>query len=118
MTRIGFLKVTLALVLTNVAYAKTAPSRAPIESVIGEYVVVLNQNTDEIEDLEVELGAKIIDQIRDDAVLVRTSLVEKQTQALERLRRNEFVVAADPNFIYRAIAKPNDPEFFRLWGLS
>jgi subtilisin family serine protease len=37
--------------------------------------------------------------------------------ALANLRRNPNVEYAEPNYMYRALATPNDPQFTELWGL-
>jgi thermitase len=38
--------------------------------------------------------------------------------AIERLERSPAVEYAEPNYIYRAQAVPNDPRFGELWGLN
>jgi subtilisin family serine protease len=39
-------------------------------------------------------------------------------QAIERYRRNPRVLYAEPNWIVRAVAAPNDANFGQLWGLN
>jgi subtilisin family serine protease len=39
-------------------------------------------------------------------------------EAVEMFRANRDVEAAEPNYIVRALAAPNDPDFHEQWGLS
>jgi subtilisin family serine protease len=41
----------------------------------------------------------------------------KVNTALTQLRQNPHVEYAEPNYIMRALALPNDPQFNQLWGL-
>src|SRR6185369_4666752 len=39
-------------------------------------------------------------------------------RAIARYRHHPKIEFIEPNYVYRIVTTPNDPEFFRLWGLS
>ncbi|MES2856911.1 MAG: S8 family serine peptidase [Bdellovibrionota bacterium] len=88
------------------------------ESVPGEFVVALSKDAKSIPSLESKLGGKILRHVRKDIVLVKRNQKETGQLALEKIRDLGFVKAASPNFIYRTVGIPNDPEFGNLWGLA
>jgi thermitase len=81
----------------------------------GEFVVELQRavHPSEYEWLSRVLGARVTDRVRDNMVVV----VDGRELALERLRENRWVKMVEPNFKYKALALPNDPELKQLWGL-
>jgi thermitase len=52
------------------------------------------------------------------AVLVRLPAGESVSAEAEALERDASVISAEPNYIYRVSATPNDPRFADLWGLQ
>jgi thermitase len=114
-------KFAVALTLTAIPIAAHANSltKEPAH-VPGEYVVTLRPSFDiyKSEEIERELGGKIVDRIRNNMFLVKRSDAESLEIALDALRRNELVEVADPNMIYHAFKTPNDPSFSQLWGMN
>lgn len=99
---------------------KSAVKAHAIESHAGQYLVQLNdaRSLASVKMLERQLGAQIVDRVRDDVVLVQRPVGEANSSALKSLMSSSIVRVAEPNFIYRVNRSPNDPNFKDLWGLS
>lgn len=95
-----------------------APGSTAHKSVPGQFVVQLKQARSDYDFLERQLQGKIIDQVRPDMVLVQRDPKEPVAEAVKALENSQFVAIAEPNYIYKAVKTPNDPEYGRLWGLS
>lgn len=99
-------------------------SGAKLESVPGEYIVQL-KSASELESFEVQaasVGAEVVEHLRNDLVLVRTagesaSRFSEKSQ-ISRMSRLASVSIVEPNYIYRAVKLPNDPDLGKLWGLK
>jgi thermitase len=116
---------TAAFVFSG-ATVHAAPSKV-VESVPGEFVVELHttMGTQSISSLDLKtlsqkLGVQVVDRIRDDLVVVRTSSPgEAQAQSLaERLQANPLVAIVEPNYIYQASKTSNDPDLGKTWGIK
>lgn len=102
--------------LTNAAFAVTEPEAVP-----GEYIVKLRSNTKRmsLQSLGHELNASVKEQIPGlPYVVVKRPTVELATSAVKQIKQNPMVELVEPNYIYRAIGTPNDPDFSKLWGLK
>lgn len=88
----------------------------------GEFVVELHRRSDQNEaSLSRELGARIVDRIRPEIVLVRAepgSTTDTQKALLSKLKENKLVSRVEPNYIYRLSKLPNDPGLSETWGLK
>lgn len=65
------------------------------------------------------VGARVLQTFRLVDNLARVALPAGVTveEAIRRYRQNPDVLYAEPNFIVRKAAAPNDPRFGELWGL-
>ncbi|MES2963105.1 MAG: S8 family serine peptidase [Bdellovibrionota bacterium] len=103
------------------AIPKKQKSNGPrvVESVAGQYLVRLSdaRSLYSMKALERQLGAEIVDRVRDDVVLVQRPIAETKTSAMKTLRSLSYVRAVEPNFIYRANRAPDDTNYKELWGL-
>lgn len=120
---------TAALVLSGVFSGPLAHAAAPavVESVPGEFVVELQPvigtqsiGTFNVQALSQKLGVEVIDRIRDDLVVVRSSM--KSAGAISNLakglRKNPLVAIVEPNYIYHASKTSNDPDLGKTWGIQ
>lgn len=122
MTFHRYAAILLAIAIASISIL-TSPANARVQFEgdykEGEFVIQLRSayRADQNRDLERKLGAEVLSQVRPDLILVKTTHREKIEQTLERLNSVPEVLIAEPNYIYRAIRSPNDPEYKRLWGL-
>lgn len=97
-----------------------------IESVPGEFVVQLKPSASFIgfEKQVLSLGAEVVENIREDLILVRAAGESSKAGAVSaqkfaaQLSMLSMVEVAEPNYIYRAVKLPNDPDLQKLWGLK
>ena len=99
-------------------------STEELEAVPGEYVVEVSLpttlgrlTTDEVEGV---LGLEVSQSLKPDhsLLLVKRSVVESMESVVATLENNDYIVTAEPNYIYKLDAVPNDPMFNQLWGLQ
>ena len=89
------------------------------ERVPGEVVVRYAAGTDAADraELRSEVEADSVEEI----ALARTEVIEVPNgtvdEAIATLEQSPGVAFAEPNFVYRAAAMPNDPRFQSNWGL-
>lgn len=50
-------------------------------------------------------------------ISVRRNIIETASSVIERISNLPYVEYIEPNYIYRTVAIPNDPELDKLWGL-
>ncbi len=103
-------------------------SEIKIETVPGEYVVQLKPRVSlaSFHTLASELGVEVIETLRDDLILVRnageslgtSSTLVGAKKFASRLSALPTVQMAEPNYLYRALKMPNDPDLGKLWGLK
>ena len=100
----------------------TLQANAEHEFVPGQYIVKLKAQASKIQssDLEHILGAKIIQKLSEESqsILVQRSEVELKTFAIQQMQESALVEYAEPNYIYRHFATPNDAEYAQLWGMN
>lgn len=108
------------MAMAGTATAVGDKSKAAPESIKGQYVVQLVRPRSHYDTraLERKLDARIIDQIRPDLILIQRDSNETQAATLRFLNDNPAVEIAEPNWIYRIVKTPNDPEYGKLWGLN
>lgn len=119
----GITVITAALLL---APPVRSESDLKIESVPGEFVVQLKPSASftGFEKQALGLGVKVVENIREDLVLVRAAGESFRAGAVSaqkfaaRLSTLAMVEVAEPNYIYRAVKLPNDPDLQKLWGLK
>jgi thermitase len=100
--------------------ANTQLRTPDIETVPGQYVVQLKNEHSfyGVQALESKLAARFVDQVRDDIIVIERDPSEDRNKAIRELEKSGMVEIAEPNYIFRAIRKPNDPDYSQLWGLS
>ncbi len=90
-------------------------------AVPGEYVVKLRQplvNKSKTQ-LAPVAGLPVVDVIRDDLVVVKNKFLHLNSQLiLKNLQMNPAVARVEPNYIYKIVRMPNDPDYSKLWGLN
>lgn len=134
MTIKGFMKwsgrgsfvAIVAACLTTTAFAvsnnQSKPQKGPKppESVPGQYVIQLSKAraSFDIKKLEARLGGRIVSDVREDIVLVQRDIKEDPSEGTRSLSRLREVLIAEPNYILRASATPDDKDYGRLWGLN
>lgn len=113
------LLITLMLVLTPIADARER-GKPKIEAVPNEYVVQLKRPIGEMQlsSVSAMVGAKVIETIQDDVVLIKKVGNGRQMDVMRSLSKNSAIVRVEPNYIYRFNRIPNDPDMGRLWGLK
>ncbi|MDZ4083307.1 MAG: S8 family serine peptidase [Bdellovibrionales bacterium] len=119
----GITVITAALLL---APPVRSESDLKIESVPGEFVVQLkpSANFDGFERQALSLGAEVVENIRGDLILVRAAGESSKASGIAaqkfaaQLSTLSMVEVAEPNYIYRAVKLPNDPDLQKLWGLK
>lgn len=97
-----------------------------IEYVPGEFLIKLKhqypvenvlKNPDQFGIRLADLG-QLKNTIKELNVLsVQRSSIETVDSVVERVSTFSYVEYIEPNYIYRAVAVPNDPELDKLWGL-
>lgn len=107
-----------AVVLT--LFVGVTVSAAEPESVPGQYVIQLKESRSfyEGQNLEQIFSAKIIDQVRPDILVIQRNPAERSSVVLNELKSESMVERVEPNFIYRTVRAPNDPDYSKLWGLK
>jgi subtilase family protein/fervidolysin-like protein len=114
----------LAALFLGGTESAAAPIRAAAkpakEAVPGELLIGFREGVSAAEQQKLlkKIGAlekRKFKRIRGAMIALRPDAV---AHALERLRDDDRVRYAEPNFIVHADALPNDPSFFRLWGLN
>jgi subtilisin family serine protease len=120
----GFSAVAAALALAGLASAAGAPAPTPAprpEYVPGELIVRFNAGSGPTRRAEIlrENGARRKRTMRLPGAEVVSVARGKSVEAAAReLEAQPGVVFAEPNYIYRPMAMPNDPRFGALWGLQ
>jgi thermitase len=100
--------------------AKTQLRSPDIETVPGQYVVQLKNQYSfyGVQALESKFKARFVDQVREDIILIERDPSEDRSKVIRELEKSGMVEIAEPNYVFRAIRKPNDPDYSQLWGLS
>ncbi len=127
--RVLFVVLALALLSTAALAAEYAP---------GEALVVLKNDIGEVGEGSLSRAAALDGYVEGVARAVSASEVEtfralsnggkgifalmksstKTTEELvAELKANENVLSVSPNYVYRALARPNDADYSSLWGL-
>lgn len=114
--------LTIVSVLTSILLAHAQPALAlEAEAVPGEYLVKLKVpvKKENLQELEQKLGAPIENVIaRHRIVRIQKPKIQLPDIVIQSLEENPIVAVAEQNFIYRINKTPNDPSFFKLWGLK
>jgi subtilisin family serine protease len=119
----GFSAVAAALALAGFASAAGAPAPAAApgpEYVPGELIVRFNEGSGPTRRAEIlsENGARRKRMMRlPGAEVVSVPRGTSVEAAARELEAQPGVLFAEPNYIYRPTATPNDPRFGALWGL-
>jgi subtilisin family serine protease len=119
----GLSAVAAAVVLAGFASAAGAPAPTPApkpEYVPGELIVRFNAGSGPTRRAEIlrENGARRKRTMRLPGAEVVSVARGKSVEAAAReLEAQPGVAFAEPNYIYRLMALPNDPRFGALWGL-
>lgn len=108
-----FLFTTLAAISVHAAEPEAVP---------GEFIVKLRPQISmmSLDFLSARLGAKIKSKILDDEnfYVIQKPMIEMKSAVIKEISQDPMVEYVEPNFIYRASALPNDPDFSKLWGLK
>lgn len=116
-----------SLGLPTSAAVENPAATAPPEVVAREFVVELrgdhNVQLKDIESLSQHLGVQVVDRVRSNMVLVRSSTAADAATLEIKLREHPLVSRVEPNYVYHAnnlnmLKTPNDPDFVRTWGLQ
>lgn len=111
-------RVACALALSLITFGAMNSHAADIEAVPGEYVVKLKHNM-RVSDIGTLLNSEVKSIIpEDNLVVVKRSIIERSDWTIKSLQQIDLVEYAEPNFIYRILKTPNDPNFGKLWGLK
>ncbi len=91
------------------------------EVVPGQFLVKLKPQFQALGDQSIEraLGAEVKGQVSESSkwIAVRRPTVETTAYALSAMKQSSIVEKVEPNYIYRPVKLPNDPELQNLWGL-
>src|SRR5687767_5011512 len=104
-----------------VSFAVAAPTAIAAERAPGEIVVSYERGVIGAERAAVRRSARVdlVRQLRvPRAELVRTTAGADVEALARQMSRRPGVAFAEPNFVFRTAAAPNDPLFGRLWGLN
>ncbi|MEZ0390980.1 MAG: S8 family serine peptidase [Pseudobdellovibrionaceae bacterium] len=114
--------LTISAVLTSMLLLNLSSAKAQeAEAVPGEYLVKLKAPLfgQDLKKIEKELGAPIESTIPEHRIVrIQKATVQTSKSVIKSLSQNPNVELVEPNYIYRAIKTPNDPELQRLWGLK
>ncbi|MEX2645275.1 MAG: S8 family serine peptidase [Gaiellaceae bacterium] len=117
----GSVLVALALVLAGSSGAAREPAKGPrAERVPGELVVVFRPGVAPVRRERALAAAGLRPKrelTRDGRNVLAVGEPRASEVALKRLGSDSSVAYAEPNFVVRALATPNDPSFGQLWGL-
>lgn len=109
------------LAVTLMCMAAPSASFGAADHVPGQVVVKFTDGTS-AQQQETALGAggvsRVLSTIRGTGGAKVTLTTIGVQAAIDRLERSSVVEYAEPNFIYRATAVPNDPMFGQMWGLD
>jgi thermitase len=90
------------------------------EIVAGEVIVKYNKNKKGEDSVNKDLSTYEIQSDTDDSYLkvkkVKVKDSKNMLEVIEKLRKNPHVEYVEPNFVYRALAVPNDPYYRNQWG--
>jgi subtilisin family serine protease len=114
-----FIRVALSAILVTAAVCVS--DARDLEAVPGEFLVRIKSSAFSMNrpELEQSLASKILREIPSDHLLVlKRSVVEVASSAIESLSHNPYVEVAEPNYIYRLEKTPNDLDYGKLWGLK
>jgi thermitase len=117
----GRQSVLASLVLISLFLSFNAVAAFEPEAVPGEYVVKLKDKSRFLQfgAFDADLQGVVKNLASSDyLVLVQRSKIELRDTALAALNQAGDVLIAEPNFIYRKLAQPNDPDYSKLWGLK
>ncbi|MBI2944796.1 MAG: peptidase S8 [Candidatus Wallbacteria bacterium] len=100
------------------AAAPSEPERVP-----GELLVDLRDDASEEQELALErrMGIELVETGPSNAAIrvMRASVLpEREPALLQALAAEPLVEAAEPNYIYRALAVPNDPLYKHQWHMD
>lgn len=119
----GITVFTAALLL---APPVRSESDLKVESVPGEFVIQLKTSASfaSFEKQIRGLGVEVAETLREDLILVRAAGESSQVgirsakKFAAKLSSLAAVELAEPNYVYRAVKLPNDPDLQKLWGLK
>lgn len=91
------------------------------EVVPGQFLVKLKPQFQALNANSVakSLGVEVTGRISDSSewIAVRRPTMETTTYALSAMKSSALVAKVEPNYIYKAVKLPNDPELQNLWGM-
>ena len=112
----------IGLLCAAVAGGASASRPKQLESVPGEFVVELRQEqtltATELSVLQTRLGGQISRQVRPGMFVVKRSVRENVHAAAQAMAELPEVLHAEPNYIFHALAMPNDPDLKKVWGIN
>ena len=127
LSRAAKLAAVVGLLFSTAAFVSANPKIYPhrtkpeLKSVPGQFLVQFNPSVLRALDakaLERVLGGQVVEQIRENLLLVQRDPNESNSKGLKALRSNDAISSADPNYIVSINRTPNDTEYGKLWGLS
>jgi subtilisin family serine protease len=115
-------RCVLIAVLTSFV-ATSVPDSAPAKRKFLPHQLLVrfepHVKADKRRKIRAEVGAKVADRLPVDNLQLVTLPNDISVKGADRkLEREDGVRYAEPNFLFRLAAVPNDPLFGRLWGLS
>lgn len=114
------------LVLVILAFSTQAWSAFPSkerfkpEVIPGQFLVKLKPQFQALNQQSITraLGVEVKRQLPDSKwISVRRPMIETTAFALSAMKANSLVDQVEPNYIYRPVKLPDDPELQNLWGL-
>ncbi|HEY8418130.1 MAG TPA: S8 family serine peptidase, partial [Limnochordales bacterium] len=102
---------------TSASVVRTTAARVP-----GEWIVQLNGDypVQAVHDMWAEAGVQVIERLPDNFYLVAATEAGSEAEVEQRLAMLPNVVSVEPNQRVQPVAVPyvpNDPYFYRQWGL-
>lgn len=117
----GIIFLTVLVISTQAWSATKKSGVIKPEVVPGQFLVKLKPQFRALNDQSIEraIGAEVKGQITDSSkwIAVRRPTVETTAYALSAMKQSSIVEKVEPNYIYRPVNIPNDPELQNLWGL-
>ncbi len=113
----------LAVLLTILSSAASAKDTQAAEMVPGEFLVKIKKSSDfqllNQRSLEIQFNAEVKRiHAENRIVVIQKPTIELASSIIDQLSENPIVELVEPNYIYRAIRTPNDPDLGKLWGLK
>lgn len=116
----AWMLATLLILSTTFAKASVPTDDTQPTAVPNEYILELKSTPAvdyDLDRLSVALEARVLRRLHAANNLVVVEKKGDAAAAINELRQNPLVAIAEPNYIYRIHALPNDPAILRTWGI-